>query len=67
MEEFQKVEVNPARGKPLHLCTNCGDAMIAARSSQYVTERFVRNYWSCDTCGFECETAVTFNTTRTSN
>ena len=65
MEGFQKVEVRRARGKPLHLCTNCGDTMIAATSSRYVSERCVRNFWSCDMCGFECETA--FTTTRTSN
>jgi ribosomal protein S27AE len=41
MEEFQKVEVNRVTGKQLRLCTNCGDAMIAAKSSKYVSERCV--------------------------
>ena len=26
MEEFQKLQVNRAGGKPLHLCANCGEA-----------------------------------------
>jgi predicted RNA-binding Zn-ribbon protein involved in translation (DUF1610 family) len=66
MEEFQKVKVNNrVTGKPLRLCTNCGDAMIAAKSSKYVSERCVRNSWSCDVCGFEVETTATFTFKRT--
>jgi hypothetical protein len=41
--------------------------MIAVTSLQYVSERCVRNSWSCDVCGFECETAVTLNDKRTTN
>jgi predicted RNA-binding Zn-ribbon protein involved in translation (DUF1610 family) len=67
MEEFQKVGVTRGRGNPLRLCTNCGDAMIAATSSKYVSERCVRNVWSCDACGFEFETAATFTMRRASN
>ena len=67
MEEFQKVEVERVSGKPLRLCTNCGDVMIAATSSKYVSERCVRNVWSCDACGFEFETAATLTMRRTSN
>ena len=67
MEEFQKSEVNRAGSKPLRLCTICGDAMIAATSSQYVSERCVRNSWSCDVCGFEVETNAIFTLRRTSN
>ena len=39
MEELQKVKVDRVVGKPLRLCTNCGDVMIAAKSSKYVSER----------------------------
>ena len=60
MEECQKLEVNRANGKPLHLCANCGEAIVAATSSQHVSERCVRNSWSCDMCGFEFKTATTF-------
>jgi predicted RNA-binding Zn-ribbon protein involved in translation (DUF1610 family) len=67
MEGFQKVEVSRASRKLLHLCANCGDAMIAAVSSKYVSEQCVRNSWSCDVCGFECETSAIFTMKRTSN
>ena len=65
MEEIQKVEVNRIVGKPLRLCTNCGDVMIAAKSSKYVSERFVRSFRSCDICGFEVETTTAFTSRRT--
>ena len=61
MEECKKLGVNRSIGRPLRLCANCSDAMIAATSLKYVSERCVRNSWSCDVCGFECETAVTLN------
>ena len=61
MEEFKKSGVNCSIGRPLRLCANCSDAIIAATSLQYVSERCVRNSWSCDVCGFECETAITLN------
>jgi len=66
MEELQKVKVDRVVGKPLRPCTNCGDVMIAAKSSKYVSERCVRNSWSCDVCGFEVETTATFTSKRTS-
>jgi predicted RNA-binding Zn-ribbon protein involved in translation (DUF1610 family) len=66
MEELQKVKVDRVVGKLLRLCTNCGDVMIAAKSSKYVSERCVRNSWSCDVCGFEVETTATFTSRRTS-
>jgi hypothetical protein len=61
IEESQKLGVNRSIGRPLRLCANCSDAMIAAKSLQYVTERCVLDSWPCDVCGFECETAVTLN------
>ena len=62
MEELQKVGVNRASRRLLHLCANCGDAMIAAT---YVSEQWVRNSWSCDVCGFEVETTAIFTLRRT--
>ena len=47
-----------ASGKPLHLCANCSACIIAATRSERVSERCVRNVWSCDACGFEFETAA---------
>jgi hypothetical protein len=65
MEKFPKLGVNRTSGRPLRLCANCGDAMIAATSLQYVSERCVRNFRSCDVCGFEVETTTTFTVRRT--
>jgi len=56
MGQFQKLEVNRTIGRPLQFCTSCGDAMIAATSLTYVSERSVSNSWSCDLCGFAFET-----------
>ena len=61
MEELKKLGANRSIGRPLRLCANCSDAIVAATSLQYVSERCVRNSWSCDVCGFECETMVTLN------
>jgi hypothetical protein len=61
MEEIKKLGVNRTSARPLRLCANCSDAIVAVTSLLYVSERCVRNSWSCDVCGFECETAVTLN------
>ena len=59
MDSLQQVfGLNGASGKPLHLCPNCGAHMIAAIWSERVSERCVRNVWSCEACGFEFETAA---------
>jgi predicted RNA-binding Zn-ribbon protein involved in translation (DUF1610 family) len=54
----QAFGVNGASGKPLHLCPNCSAYIIAATWSKRVSERYVRNGWSCEACGFEFETAA---------
>jgi ribosomal protein L37AE/L43A len=32
--------------------------IIAAQWSEHIDERRVRNFWSCDECGYELETEV---------
>jgi predicted RNA-binding Zn-ribbon protein involved in translation (DUF1610 family) len=59
--------VNGANEKPLHFCPNCSAYIIAATWSERLSDRCVRNVWSCDVCGFEFETAATFTMRRTSN
>jgi ribosomal protein L37AE/L43A len=44
--------------KPLHLCANCGAYIIGATWSERVSERRIRNVWSCDECGCEFETTA---------
>ena len=45
------MDVNRKRGTPLRFCIKCSDTLIAATSSKYVSERSIRNSWSCDACG----------------
>jgi ribosomal protein L37AE/L43A len=59
MDSLQQVfGVSGASGKPLHLCPDCSAYIIAATRSERVSERCVRNVWSCEACGFEFETAA---------
>ena len=55
MDSLQVFGVNGASGKPLHLCPNCSAYIIAATWSERVSERCIRNVWSCEACGFELE------------
>ena len=52
------MDVNRKRGTPLRFCIKCSDILIAATSSKYVSERSIRNSWSCDACGFGFGTAA---------
>ena len=61
MEGFQRALGAGARGKPLHLCPNCSAYIIAATFSERVSERCVRNVWSCEVCGYEFETSAVFS------
>jgi hypothetical protein len=54
----QAFGINGSTGKPLHLRPNCSAYIIAATWSERVSERCVRNVWSCEACGFEFETAA---------
>jgi ribosomal protein L37AE/L43A len=68
MENLRRVlSVDNASGKPLHLCPNCAAYIIAATWSERVSERCVRNVWSCESCGFEFETSPYLSIAPTSN
>jgi ribosomal protein L37AE/L43A len=61
MESLQRIfGINGASGKPLHLCAQCGAAIIASSWSEHVNDRRVRNVWSCEACGYEFETSTFF-------
>ena len=47
--------------KPLHVCPNCSAYVVAAIWSERVSERCVRNVWSCEACGCEFETSAYFS------
>ena len=53
------MDVNRKRGTPLRFCIKCSDTLIAATSSKYVSERSIRNSWSCDACGWDRRLGVT--------
>ena len=68
MDNLRRVlGVGRASGKPLHLCPNCAAYIIAATWSERVSERCVRNVWSCESCGFEFETSAYLSIAPTSN
>ena len=37
-------------------CNKCGEALIAPKWSEYVSDGLVLNFWSCTKCGFQFET-----------
>jgi hypothetical protein len=41
-------------------CAQCGETLFAAAWSEYLSAHRVRHLWSCDACGYEFETTVTF-------
>jgi ribosomal protein L37AE/L43A len=43
---------------PLNRCAQCGAALFAAEWAEHLSERHVRNLWSCDACGYQFETMV---------
>jgi len=42
-------------------CAQCGADMIAPEWSEHVSDRRVRNFWSCEGCGYRFEDAVYFS------
>lgn len=45
---------------PFNLCTQCGAALIAPIWAEHLSDRHVRNLWSCEACGCRFETSVYF-------
>ena len=39
-------------------CPRCGDSLLAAEASQFISEGRVRHFWTCDSCGSQFHTAV---------
>jgi ribosomal protein L37AE/L43A len=62
MASLQRIlGINGASGKPLHLCPNCGAYVLGGATwTERVSDRRVRNVWSCETCGCEFETSAHF-------
>ncbi len=43
-------------------CPRCGDSLLAAEASEFLSEGRVRHFWACDSCGQQFHTAVEFVT-----
>jgi ribosomal protein L37AE/L43A len=46
--------------KAANQCAQCGEAIIAPEWSEYLSERCVRHFWSCEMCGYQFESTVYF-------
>jgi len=45
---------------PFNLCAQCGAALFAPIWAEHLSDRHVRNLWSCEACGYQFETSVYF-------
>ena len=45
----------------VNACAKCGADMIAPEWSDHVSDRCVRNIWSCEACGYQFEDTVCFS------
>jgi hypothetical protein len=48
-------------------CARCGADMIAPRWSEHLSDRCVRNVWSCAACGYQFEDLVHLSAQATDN
>ena len=60
VNRLQRLGVYGTTGRPFYQCAQCGAPIIADKWSEYMSERQVRNVWSCDACGYQFETAACF-------
>jgi ribosomal protein L37AE/L43A len=44
--------------KPVNDCAQCGADIIAPEWSEHLSDRRVRNVWSCADCGYQFEDTV---------
>ncbi len=39
-------------------CPRCGESLLAAEASEFLSEGRIRHFWACDGCGQAFHTAV---------
>jgi ribosomal protein L37AE/L43A len=39
-------------------CPSCNDSVIAPDCTEYVSERQIRHFWSCENCGHQLQSVV---------
>ena len=49
------------RSEPVIECAQCGGAIVAPEWSEHLSERCIRNVWSCEACGYQFEHTVYFS------
>lgn len=52
-----KLSAIRAFGAPI-CCPQCGDAMVAPLSSEFVEGGEIRHHWECDSCGELSSTSI---------
>jgi len=56
--EVPKVLVSTRNHSPYGTtCIRCNEKLIAPNWSKYVSERYIRHSWSCESCGHQFETS----------
>ena len=60
MKSLSRLGVYGTTGRPFYQCAQCGAPIIADTWSEYVSERQVRNVWSCGACGYSLKQLHTF-------
>ena len=48
------------QSRPIVPCAQCGDTLFAPEWSEYLDECRIRHLWSCDACGYQFETLVSY-------
>ena len=48
------------QSRPVVPCAQCGDTLFAPEWSEYLDDRRIRHLWSCDGCGYEFESEVSY-------
>ncbi len=41
-------------------CPRCGNSLLVAEASEFLSDGQVRHFWACESCGQEFHTAVKF-------
>jgi transcription elongation factor Elf1 len=50
--EFRRYLSNPS-------CPRCGNHLVAAEASEFLSDGHIRHSWACESCGHDFQTAVT--------
>jgi ribosomal protein L37AE/L43A len=60
VKRLQRLGVYGTTGTPFYQCAQCGAPIVAEICPESVSERQMRNLWSCDACGYHFEAVSCF-------